>query len=119
MKTTILLTQLLLNIETLQAFAPSLQRSTFTRQSQPSSTRVFSQWDDEDDEIVSKPTSFDNADVAMKDADEQKRVDEMGDDSNDEVGAVVTLVYSSIELFPNEDSHPYTNYSTTTMTSPE
>ncbi|KAL3934875.1 MAG: hypothetical protein SGBAC_009501 [Bacillariaceae sp.] len=83
MKTTILLTQLLLNIETLQAFAPSLQRSTFAHQSQPS-TRVFSQWDDEDDEIVSKTTSFDNADVAMKDADDQKRVNEMGDDSNDE-----------------------------------
>lgn len=55
----------------------------------------------------------------MKDADDQKRVNEMGDDSNDEVGAVVILFYSSIELFPNEVSHPFTNYSTTTLTLPE
>ncbi|CAJ1954679.1 unnamed protein product [Cylindrotheca closterium] len=83
MKTTILLTQLLLNIETLQAFSPSLQRSTLTRQSQPSSTRVFSQWDDEEEEILQKST-FDEAGVALTDEEEQKRIAEMGDDTNED-----------------------------------
>lgn len=87
MKATLLLTQLLLNVETVQAFSPSIQRSTtLTRQSQPSS-RVFSQWDDEDDEVA-KGVSFDEAGVALTDAEDQKRIAEMGDDGNEEVSYV-------------------------------
>jgi len=82
MKTTILLTQLLLNIETLRAFSPGLQRNVLTRKSQPS-TRVFSQWDEEDEDVAADRKTFDDAGVAMSDEDEQKKVSGMGDyDSN-------------------------------------
>lgn len=85
MKAAILLTQLLLNIETLEAFSPGLQRSVLTRQSKPS-TSVFSQWDEEDSDTVADRKTFDDAGIAMTDEDEQKKLDGMGDyDSNPDV----------------------------------
>ena len=92
MKTTILLTQLLLNIEALQAFSPSLARSCLTRPSQPSTTRVFAdQWEDEDEEVVKVDRkSFDDAGVAMIEEEERRQLEEMGDyDTNEDVSCDV------------------------------
>ena len=87
MKTTILLTQLLLNFETLQAFSPSISRGSLTRTTVPS-TRVFSQWDEEEEEKPANPNTFDEAVIAMKEEDEQKALEGMGDyDTNEDVSA--------------------------------
>jgi len=87
MKAAILLTQFLLYIETLRAFSPGLRTNVLTRQSQPS-TRVFSQWDEEDENSGDDRKTFDDAGIAMTDEDEQKKLDGMGDyDSNPDYNA--------------------------------
>lgn len=45
----------------------------------------MSQWDDEDEDIVQDRKSFDDAGIAMKDEEEQKQLEEMGDyDTNED-----------------------------------
>lgn len=90
MKTTILLTQLLLNVKTLQAFSPSLQRGSLTFQSKRSTQVFSSQWDDEEEDIVADRKSFDDAGIAMKEEEERKQLEEMGDfDTNEDVSSAV------------------------------
>ena len=87
MKVSFLAVQLLVGAQCTLGFAPLLQQvSVQSLQSQqPSrSTPLFStQWDDEDEDIVTAATSFEDAGENLKKEDEQKKMGEMEDfDSN-------------------------------------
>jgi hypothetical protein len=84
MKFSIALVPLLLNINSSSAFSPSFQRGVLTRRSQVAQTRIFSQWDDEEDEVAVEVVaddrrSFADAGLALNDEDDQKKMDEQGD----------------------------------------
>eukprot|EP00339_Tiarina_fusa_P002805 CAMPEP_0116998254 /NCGR_PEP_ID=MMETSP0472-20121206/1392_1 /TAXON_ID=693140 ORGANISM="Tiarina fusus, Strain LIS" /NCGR_SAMPLE_ID=MMETSP0472 /ASSEMBLY_ACC=CAM_ASM_000603 /LENGTH=287 /DNA_ID=CAMNT_0004697355 /DNA_START=78 /DNA_END=941 /DNA_ORIENTATION=- len=64
------------------AFSPSLSHNKLTT-SQSRRVVIFSQWEDEDEEVAVQQTSFDQAGAELTDEDDKKRMDDMGDfDSN-------------------------------------
>jgi hypothetical protein len=90
MKFTAVVFHLIACVNVSLAFSPLLQRSTLATTHHRAPTHIFSsQWDeDDDDEEVAAgtedaPMAFQDASIGIKDEDDKKKMDDMGDyDSN-------------------------------------
>jgi hypothetical protein len=73
------------------AFSPIFSHNKLNSQTSRRVVLFSSQWDDEEEEVTASvateaATSFDQAGVALRDEDDQKKMDEQGDyDSNPQV----------------------------------
>jgi hypothetical protein len=82
MKYSTIILQLFAYVSISHAFSPIFSHNNKLT-SQSRRVALFSQWDDEEEEVATQPASFDEAGASLRDEDDKKRMDDMGEyDSN-------------------------------------
>lgn len=95
MKISIALLQLIVSANVSSAFSPAAlpRGGIVTVEERCSTTRIFSQWEDEEEEIVIDRKSFAEAGEGLKKEDDDAKMDGMGDyDANPSVSFYVTNI---------------------------